>query len=60
MAKASSWKANNLWILNCRRLDVSYGGGSGGGWGKGCWCGRNLKGEVCEFVEGLLRQVGGE
>lgn len=67
MTKKSSWKANNFWVLNCRRvLEFNHGasssssspGGANTGWGGGCWMDEGgLGGQVCDFVAGLLRQV---
>lgn len=71
LAKKSSWKASNFWVLNCRRmLDVtcnarggpssgdSGGGAAEAGWGGGCWMEQGgLGAEVCDFVTGLLNQA---
>lgn len=55
MTKKSMWKANNFWVLNCRRAELSVAP-SDGGWGD-MMDGGGLGSEICEFVASLLRQV---
>lgn len=60
MTKKSAWRASNFWVLNCRRA-LEIGGSAAGatGWGGGCWMDEGgMGGQVCDFVAGLLRQVG--
>lgn len=60
MTKKSAWRASNFWVLNCRRaLELGGPAAGAGGWGGGCWMDEGgLGGQVCDFVAGLLRQVG--